>query len=157
MAVIDYELPSTQRRLWILDLSAGRVLRHELVAHGSGSGSNLATRFSNEEQSLQSSLGLYRALGTYEGKNGYSRRMRGLEPGFNDNAEHRAVVMHGASYVGEEFARQHGRLGRSWGCPAVDARLHRELIDSLQNGAALFVYFPDPTWLSRSTFLNCRG
>lgn len=157
MAIVDYELPSTARRLWIVDLSAEQVLRRELVAHGKSSGEDRATRFSNESGSLASSLGLYRALDTYDGKHGYSRRLRGLEPGFNDNAERRSVVIHGASYVSEAYAREHGRLGRSWGCPAVDVAVHREVIGSLENGAALFVYYPDAEWLAKSQLLRCSA
>jgi hypothetical protein len=154
LTVIDYSLPSTERRLWVIDLASGQVLFHELVAHGRGSGENFAVAFSNLEGSKQSSLGLFRTGETYEGKHGYSLRLVGLEPGVNDRAEARAIVIHGADYVTPEFAEQNGRLGRSWGCPALDPHVHRRVIDTIKGGTALFAYYPDDAWLSESTFLS---
>ena len=86
---------------------------------------------------------------------GPSLKLEGLGPGFNDRAAARAIVIHGAWYVSEAFARRHGRLGRSWGCPALDREVHRKVIDALRRGAAVFVYYPDPRWLRRSKYLNC--
>jgi hypothetical protein len=148
LTVIDYSLPSTQPRLWVLDLAHGKVLYHELVAHGSGSGDNYATRFSNENNSHQTSLGLFVTGGTYEGGNGYSLRLRGLDKGFNDRAEERHIVMHGAWYVSSEHARAQGRLGRSWGCPAVSQQVAQPLIDAIKGGTFVFSYASaDPAWL----------
>jgi L,D-transpeptidase-like protein len=140
LTVIDYSLPSTQPRLWVLDLAEGKVLYHELVAHGSGSGSNYATRFSNTMESRQTSLGLFLTGGTYEGGNGYSLKLRGLDQGVNDLAEQRYIVMHGAWYVSAEQARQQGRIGRSWGCPAVSAKMARPVIDTIKGGSFIFSY-----------------
>jgi len=151
--VIDYSLPSTAPRLWLIDRTDGRVLRHLLVAHGRGSGENIASRFSNRDGSLASSLGLFLTEETYVGKNGYSLRLRGLEPGINDRARDRAIVLHGAPYVSPEFARVHGRLGRSWGCPAVELEVAHPLIDQIRDGSLLFIYAPDPGWLERSRLL----
>lgn len=156
MAVIDYSLPSTVPRLWVFDLAKQTLLHRELVAHGVNSGENLAQFFSNEEGSLASSLGLFRTMETYQGKHGYSLRMDGLEPGFNDRAFERAIVMHGASYVSDSFAEKQGRIGRSWGCPAVRTGAARQIIDALKGGQFVFSYFPDQKWLSASRFLNCR-
>lgn len=153
LTVIDYSLPSTAPRLWLIDRTDGRVLRHLLVAHGRGSGENIASRFSNRDGSLASSLGLFLTEETYVGKNGYSMRLRGLEPGINDRARDRAIVLHGAPYVSPEFARVHGRLGRSWGCPAVELEVARPLIDQIRDGSLLFVYGPDRDWLAHSSFL----
>src|SRR5687768_6291609 len=119
LAVIDYSLSSRTKRLWLFDLDAGSVLMHEPVAHGKNSGEDMTTSFSNTEGSLQTSLGLFVTGETYHGGNGYSLRMEGLEPGFNDQAMARAIVMHGAPYVDLGMASKNGRLGRSWGCPAV--------------------------------------
>jgi len=119
LAVIDYSLPSTKPRLWVFDVAQGRLLFQELVAHGRNTGEHLAERFSNVEGSKMSSLGLFRTAETYYGSNGYSLRMHGLDAGFNDNALVRAIVMHGAPYVSEAIAERLGRLGRSWGYPAV--------------------------------------
>jgi hypothetical protein len=140
LTVIDYSLPSTEPRLWVLDLERGKVLYHELVAHGRGSGANYATSFSNEPNSLQTSLGLFLTGATYQGGNGYSLRLRGLDKGVNDLAEARAIVMHGAWYVSPEQARSLGRLGRSWGCPALSESVAPEVIDAIKGGTFLFSY-----------------
>jgi len=140
----------------VLDLAHGEVLFHELVAHGAGSGDNYATRFSNTVDSRQTSLGLFRTAGTYEGGNGYSLKLQGLEPGFNDRAEQRNIVMHGAWYVSAEHARQHGRLGRSWGCPALPLEDARPVIDKIKGGTFVFSYAPDTAWLrTASTASTC--
>lgn len=155
LAVIDYSRPSTEKRLWIFDLKRVRLLYHEYVAHGRGSGENLATDFSNREGSHQSSLGLFRTADTYEGGNGYSMRLDGLDPGFNDRARERYIVMHGAPYVDPELAERQGRLGRSLGCPAVRPDVAQEIIDTLREGHWLFAYYPDPDWLARAATLSC--
>lgn len=156
LAVIDYSLPSTEIRLWVFDLVARQLLFREHVAHGQGTGENLARDFSNREGSHQSSLGLFRTTDTYVGSNGYSLRMDGLEPGTNDAAMSRAIVMHGAPYVNPQRARSQGRLGRSWGCPAVRPEVAQAVIDSLKNGQMIFAYYPDSNWLARSPYINCR-
>jgi hypothetical protein len=155
LAVIDYSLPSTKPRLWVFDVARGRLLFQELVAHGRNTGEHLAQRFSNVEGSKMSSLGLFQATETYYGSNGYSLRMRGLDPGFNDNALARAIVMHGAPYVSEQIAERLGRLGRSWGCPAVRPEVARTVIDTLKGGALIFAYYPDRKWLDESPMLRC--
>lgn len=155
LAVIDYTRPSTQKRLWIFDISRGRLLHAEHVAHGRGSGANLATRFSNVVDSYQSSLGLFKAAETYRGENGYTLRLDGLEPGTNDRARERLLVMHGADYVDPVQAKKQGRLGRSWGCPAVRRAVAYDVIDSLKQGQLVFAYANDATWLNGSPFLHC--
>jgi hypothetical protein len=155
LAVIDYSLPSTTPRLWVFDVDRGRLLFQELVAHGRNTGEQLAARFSNVEGSKMSSLGLFQATETYTGSNGYSLRLRGLDAGFNDNALSRAIVMHGAPYVSEAIAERLGRLGRSWGCPAVRNEIARVMIDTLKGGALLFAYYPDQKWLKESPTLTC--
>lgn len=155
LAVIDYSRPSTEPRLWVFDSQSGRLLFQELVAHGRGTGEKLAERFSNVDGSHMSSLGLFRTAETYFGSNGYSLRLHGLEHGFNDRALARAIVMHGAPYVSEAIAAQLGRLGRSFGCPAVRPEVARRLIDTLKDGALLFAYYPDREWLGQSRFLSC--
>jgi hypothetical protein len=153
--VIDYSRPSTEPRLWLIDVEAGRVLAVEHVAHGRGSGEDRATRFSNVEGSYQTSLGLYVANETYVGGNGYSLRLDGLDPGYNDRARERLIVMHGADYVDPLQALRQGRLGRSYGCPAVRPEVARELIDQLKGGQLLFAYYPDTRWLASSPNLGC--
>lgn len=157
LAVIDYGLPSTERRLWVFDRATPRLLFHSLVAHGSGTGENRAERFSNRHGSRASSLGLFRAAETYQGRNGYSLRLDGLDPGVNDQARARAIVLHGAWYVSEEFATRHGRLGRSWGCPAVESDRARAIIDTLKDGGALYVSGDDPGWQAREAGRACAA
>lgn len=140
LTVIDYSLPSTQPRLWVLDLAQGKVLFHELVAHGAGSGDKYATRFSNVNDSRATSLGLFLTAGTYEGGNGYSLTLKGLDPGINDQAETRHIVMHGAWYVSEDHARQFGMIGRSWGCPALSQTVAPAVIDAIKGGSFLYAY-----------------
>ena len=156
LAVIDYSLPSTKPRLWVFDLAANKLLFREVVAHGQGTGENMARNFSNKDGSHQTSLGLFRTADTYNGKNGYSLRMQGLEPGTNDAAMSRAIVMHGAPYVNVKMAQQKGRLGRSWGCPALRPEIAKQVIDSLKNGQMIFSYYPDSNWLAHSPFINCK-
>jgi hypothetical protein len=155
LAVIDYSLPSTQPRLWLFDVQDGRLLFKELVAHGRNTGERDSTRFSNAEGSRMSSLGLFLTADAYDGINGYSLRLHGLDVGFNDNALARAIVMHGAPYVSEAFAKRYGRIGRSWGCPAVRQEVARSVIDTLKGGALLFAYYPDRKWLAESPMLRC--
>ena len=155
LTLIDYSLPSSERRLWVIDPVRNRILFHELVAHGEGSGDDLASAFSNRPRSRQSSLGLFRTEGAYVGQHGRSLRLSGLEPGINDRARERAIVLHAASYVSRAAVAALGRLGRSWGCPAVEPRVHRSLIDRIKDGTALFAYYPEPRWLRESRFLHC--
>lgn len=154
LTVIDYSRPSSEPRLFVLDLAQRTLLHQALVAHGRGSGENFATSFSNQPGSLQSSLGLFVTLATYTGRHGRSLRLLGLEPGVNDHAEARAIVMHGASYVSETFAALHGRIGRSLGCPALPLDVAPRVIDAIRGGSALFAYYPDPAWLGGSPFLG---
>jgi hypothetical protein len=155
LAVIDYSLPSTKPRLWVFDVARGKLLFQELVAHGRNTGEQIAERFSNVEGSKMSSLGLFQTAETYYGSNGYSLRLRGLDAGFNDNALARAIVMHGAPYVSEAIAERVGRIGRSWGCPAVRQEVARTVIDTLKGGALIFAYYPDRKWLNESPMLRC--
>ena len=157
LTVIDYSLPSTTPRLWVFDVASGRMLFKELVAHGRNTGDNMATAFSDILNSRQTSLGLFVTGDTYVGSNGYSLRMQGLEPGFNGNAMDRAIVMHGAPYVDATMAKRQGRLGRSWGCPALREAVARDVIDTVRGGGVIFSYYPDDNWLTHSRFINCAN
>jgi hypothetical protein len=157
LAVADYSKPSLEQRLWVFDLDQRKALYTEHVAHGQGTGANLAKAFSNNEGSHQTSLGLFRTAETYMGGNGYSLRMDGLEPGFNDRARERAIVMHGAPYVNPVAAKAQGRLGRSHGCPAVRSAVAKPIIDTLKGGNLLFSYYPDSDWLMKSKLLACAN
>ena len=155
LTVVDYSLPSTQPRLWVLDLADAAVRFSALVSHGRASGVQRATSFSNVPGSKQSSLGLFRTGDTYLGSHGYSLRLIGLEQGINHLAYERNIVIHGADYATPKFIAKHGRLGRSWGCPALDPKLHREVIDAIRGGSALFAYYPDARWIQSSAYLRC--
>lgn len=155
LAVIDFSLPSTEQRMWIFDLRSQTLLLQDLVAHGQGSGDNLASSFSNVEGSHQSSIGLFRTQESYIGKHGYSLRMDGLEPGINDLARQRAIVIHPANYVDPNWITQYGRIGRSQGCPAVRPEVASMVVDSLKGGQFMFSYYPDDHWLATSPYLNC--
>ena len=159
LTIIDYELPSYQQRLWVIDMRIGRVLYRELVAHGMGkprgSGGTMeeALSFSNQKGTLKSSLGLFITAETYSGKHGYTLKLDGLEEGVNDNARERLIVLHGAHYVSEGRADDH-LIGRSWGCPAVRPAIARILIDAIKGGSVLWIYDPHEEWLEDSEFLD---
>lgn len=144
MTVIDYSLPSRERRLWVLDLAHGNVLAHELVAHGKGTGDDLAHAFSNTEGSNQSSLGTFVTGATYQGKHGLSLRLRGLDASLNSHAEARGIVVHAADYVNYGIVAQLGRLGRSQGCPALNPAVAPRIIGLIKGGTVVFSYFPAP-------------
>jgi hypothetical protein len=149
LTVIDYSLPSHVKRLWVLDLARGRVLAREFVAHGRGSGEDVARRFSNRENSYESSLGTFVTGETYDGSNGLSLRLAGLDPGLNDHAMERGIVMHGAWYVSRAMIDRVGRLGRSEGCPALSEKAAPRIIHLIEGGSVLFAYYPAPS-LQRS-------
>ena len=151
LTIIDYSLPSTQPRLWVLDLARGEVLFHELVAHGAGTGENYATRFSNVKDSRQTSLGLFLTGGTYQGGNGYSLKLKGLDAGLNDRAEERHIVMHGAWYVSQEQIRSQGRLGRSWGCPALSQEIAATVIDTIKGGTFVYSHHASQSQVRRAS------
>ena len=155
LTVIDYSRPSVEPRLWVFDLTTGELLFKELVAHGRNTGDNFARKFSNQMDSRQTSLGLFVTDAPYVGSNGYSLRLDGLDVGFNDRARDRAIVMHGAPYVNEELAATQGRIGRSWGCPALRTAIAAKVIDRIRGGSVIFSYYPDQEWLQTSRFLNC--
>ena len=154
LTVIDFSLPSTEKRMWIIDMEDGVILHHGYVSHGRNSGDLMAQKFSNKNSSYMSSLGFYLTAETYHGKHGYSLRLDGLEPGFNDNARERAIVIHGAEYAREDFIKQTGRLGRSLGCPALPQEVTAEIINLIKERSVLFIYGKDYNYLNQSQFLN---
>ena len=153
LTVIDYTLPSTARRLWVVDLGTSQVLMHEYVAHGSGSGGTFATGFSNRYGSKRSSVGTFVTGGTYVGVRGLSRRLKGLEPGINDRAWDRGIVIHGTPGVSAAKARL-GKMGRTEGCPAVPRESARRLVGLLEEGSVVFIWYPDRVLLETSEFLD---
>lgn len=153
LTIVDYSKPSTERRLWVIDLTSKKVLFNTWVAHGKNSGNVNSSSFSNSPESLKSSIGVFVTTDIYSGKHGNSLHVQGLESGFNDNAYKRSIVFHGADYVSESIA-QSGRLGRSWGCWAVSQNVIASLIKTIKNGSLVVAYYPDKKWLNQSTFLN---
>lgn len=142
LTLVDYSLSSNENRLWVIDLKNNSILFQSLVSHGRNSGNEFAAKFSDKPESYQSSLGFYVTGETYYGKHGYSLRLDGLDKGINSNARARAIVVHGADYVSEKFAKQNGRLGRSLGCLALSQDLTKEVIDTIKDKSCLFVYYP---------------
>jgi hypothetical protein len=153
LTVCDFSQPSDRKRMYIIDVANQKVLVNTYVAHGKNSGLQRAERFSNRHESLQSSLGFYVTKGTYFGKHGLSLKLDGLERGFNDNAESRAVVVHGANYIGENRLGS-AYMGRSFGCPAVPQAQANKIINLIKNGTTLFIYSPNQQYLHGSTILN---
>ena len=154
LTVCDFSLSSTQKRLWVIDLNDKKILFNSLVAHGKNTGEEFARKFSNTESSLQSSLGFYITESTYNGSNGFSLKLHGMDKGFNDRALQRAIVMHGADYVSEDFNKSQRRIGRSWGCPAVPTALAKPIINTIKDKNVIFIYYPDQNYLSSSVWLN---
>ncbi|MBB70999.1 MAG: hypothetical protein CMF50_01210 [Legionellales bacterium] len=155
LTVVDYSKPSTQKRMWVVDMKNNNVISQQLVSHGKGSGAKYAKHFSNGNGSHASSIGLYETENTYYGHKGLSLRLKGLDRGFNDHAMSRAVVIHGANYATQSFANRVGRLGLSWGCPAIDPAMVKSTINTIKQGTLVFAYYPDSNWLSKSKYLHC--
>jgi hypothetical protein len=154
LTIIDFNRPSLQDRLFVIDLKSGKILYKSLVAHGKNSGENVATCFSNSLQSHQSSLGFYLTGESYVGRHGYSLILNGIEKGFNDNAKKRAIVIHGAIYVSYNFIESNGRLGRSFGCPALPVELAPEIIDAIKDKSLLFIYSSEENYCRNSALFN---
>jgi hypothetical protein len=153
VTIVDFSLPSNQKRLWVIDADDKEVLYNTWVSHGAKSGGLYATKFSNKNGSHESSIGVYKTGGTYYGSRGFSLRLQGLDEGFNDHAMSRHVVVHGASYVSQDFVEKYGRVGRSWGCFALPENLNRKIIDNIKNGSILVAYYPDKDWLDESKYI----
>ncbi len=154
ISIVDFSLSSAKKRLFVLDLKNYKILYNTYVAHGRNSGAEYAEHFSNNPRSNKSSLGFYVTGNTYNGEHGYSLHLEGEEKGINDNAFKRAIVMHCANYVNENFIKSKGYIGRSFGCPAIPEKIYKPLIDEIKNGSCLFLYSPNNYYLSHSVFLQ---
>jgi hypothetical protein len=154
LTIIDYSKPSSQKRLYVIDMNDGRILFHSLAAHGKNSGLVYAGNFSNQSSSLKTSLGFFITGNTYTGENGYSLKLSGCEKGINDKAFQRAIVIHGANYATDYFLQQNGYLGRSHGCPAVPENISKRLINVIKNGSCVFLYHPTKKYITTSKILN---
>jgi hypothetical protein len=154
VTIVDYSLSSAKRRLAVVDVNTGKVLFYTYVAQGRGSGLTYATRFSNKPGSEASSLGVYLTGQTFNGKEGYSLRLHGLDPEFNGAAYGRGIIMHSAWYVSSAFAQKYHRMGRSWGCFALSQKVESAVVNVIRDGTVLVGYYPDPKWLNSSPFLK---
>ena len=153
LTLIDFSKPSTEKRFFVFDMEKKKLLYSSVVAHGRNSGENYATSFSNQYGSYKSSLGFYLTENTYQGGNGYSLILNGLEKGINDKAKARSIVVHGAPYANPSVAAS-GRLGRSLGCPALPTKLARPIINTIKDGSVMFIYANNPHYLAQSNILH---
>lgn len=154
LTICDFSQRSSQKRMYIIDVEKGQLVKNTWVAHGKNSGSDFATKFSNTPESLQSSLGFYVTGDTYIGEHGLSLRVHGMEPGFNDKAYERSIVVHGAAYVDGARARAGVFMGRSFGCPAVPQNESNSIINLIKKGTCVFIYHPSKNYLQHSKILN---
>ena len=149
LTIADMSLSANEERFYVIDIKQQKVIYHTLVAHGNKSGDEYATKFSNIESSHQTSLGFYKISETYDGKHGLSIRLDGLEKS-NNLARERAIVIHQADYVSREFIARNGRLGRSFGCPALPEENYEDIVNTIKDGSCLFIYYPDENYLEDS-------
>jgi hypothetical protein len=154
LSIIDYSIPPAYKRLWVIDLHSKEPVFFTYVSQGKNSGEREFTNYSNKPGSQESSIGVYLTKERYYGKHGAQMVLSGLDPHFNTNAESRGIVMHGAEYVSPAWISALGRVGRSWGCPAVQQELAAPIIDRIKNGSVLVAYYPDRTWLHSSPWLK---
>ena len=155
LTIIDYSLPSSEKRLWVFDLYARKLLFHTYVSHGLKSGTLLSNYFSNKYNSRASSIGVYKTEQAYYGREGLSLRLAGIDRSFNDNASNRSLVMHGGWYVEENFIKRYGRAGRSWGCPALPLALYQDIINAIKDNSLFVIYYPSERRFTTSKFLTC--
>ncbi len=154
LTIIDFSKSSKEKRMFVIDLKSEKILFNNVVAHGKNTGLEYAKHFSNTPSSHQSSLGFYITDKPYNGSNGYSLALEGIEPGYNDKARERAIVIHGASYANEKTIQQKGYLGRSFGCPALPVNINQKIINNIKEGNCVFVYYPNQKYLKESKLLN---
>jgi len=155
VTIADYSQSCNKKRLYVIDLQNKRLLFNTYVAHGRNTGGEFAKSFSNKEGSLKSSLGFYITENPIVGSHtGFALLINGVEKGFNDLAIKRAIIIHAAEYATEKFIQKYGRLGRSFGCPALPPEFNKLIIDQIKGGTCLFLYNPEPNYISSSTLLN---
>jgi hypothetical protein len=154
LTIIDFQLSSTKKRMWVIDIAKQEVVYNTVVSHGRNSGNEFAENFSNVNESNMSSYGFYVTGSTYTGKHGLSLYLDGMDQGYNHNARNRAIVMHSAEYANPDIIKTTGRLGRSLGCPAIPVANHKEIITTLADKTCLFIYYPDADYEKKSKFLS---
>ncbi len=154
LTIVDYSMPSTARRMWVINMHTNTVVHHTHVAHGTASGENYAHKFSNNHGSHMSSLGAFVTGKMYDGQHGRSLELHGLDGKFNSNAYSRRIVVHAAHYVDDHVIKRIGRLGRSFGCLALGKHVAHDIMRTIKDGSVIFCYYPDKNWLQGSTILN---
>jgi hypothetical protein len=154
LTIVDYSMPSTEPRMWVINMRSQTVVHHTHVAHGTGSGDNYAHKFSNNHGSHMSSLGVFVTGKMYNGHYGKSLELHGLDGKYNSNAHARRIVVHAAHYVDNHIIQKIGRLGRSFGCLALNKRIAQKIMHTIKDGSVIFCYYPDKNWLRESTLLN---
>jgi hypothetical protein len=154
LSIADFSQPSSEKRMYVIDIRHRRLLYRTYVAHGQNSGAEYAETFSNEPESFKSSLGFYVTKTTYVGKNGLSLRLDGVDNGYNDQAMKRNIVLHGCTYVGEEYLENFGSTGTSLGCPALPVAISAQIIHTVKGGSCLFIYHPTQDYLDHSVVIN---
>jgi hypothetical protein len=154
LTIVDFSLSSKVKRMWVIDMDENKIIFNSLVAHGKNSGNDFANNFSNKNESNKSSLGLFLTGELYSGKHGLSLKLDGLEKGVNDNARQRAIVMHGADYVSQNFIKAHNRLGKSQGCPAIPVELSKKIIQTIKDKSCLYIYHPSKTAIESSKLVS---
>lgn len=154
LSIVDFSLPSSEKRLFVIDMENLKVLYNTYVAHGRNSGREYARHFSNSPKSNMSSMGFFITQSTYYGEHGLSLRLQGEEKGINDNAARRAIVVHCADYVSEKMAKALGYIGRSLGCPALPEKFAKPIIETIKDGSCFFVYSPSEKYKSNSRLLQ---
>ncbi len=154
LSIVDFSLPSSKKRLFVIDMENSRILFNTYVAHGRNSGKEYASQFSNSPESFKSSPGFYITRGTYTGGHGFSLQLEGEEKGINDNASSRAIVIHSADYVNENLIKSQGYIGRSLGCPALPRKYATPIIETIKNGTCFFMFTPNSKYISNSRLLH---
>lgn len=154
LTLIDFRISSTKKRMWIIDMNTNKVVHHTLVAHGKNSGWDIPDNFSNVRNTNKSSLGFYLTGEKYIGKYGLSLRLDGLESGFNTNARARAIVMHPANYVNASITKSLGRLGRSFGCPAIPYKDSDKVVKMISDKSVMFIYSSQNEYIANSKYAD---
>lgn len=145
-------MPSNKKRLWVFNIKNGDTKYFTYVAQGQNTGRNVAKHFSNSVGSLESSIGVYLTGKIYDGVDGQSMRIHGLDKHFNNNAYQRDIVMHPAWYVSHCFAKKYKRIGCTYGCFGLSEKLAPKIISTIYDGTIMVAYYPNKKWLAASAY-----
>ncbi|BDQ12916.1 MAG: murein L,D-transpeptidase catalytic domain family protein [Chitinophagaceae bacterium] len=154
LTIADFSKPSSEKRLFIINMEKMELVFKSLVAHGRNSGTLMAEKFSNKMESYQSSMGFFITGNVYNGKHGMSLQLEGIEAGINDKAKQRAIVIHGADYVNEQLIKKQGYIGRSLGCPAVPNNQVKDIIETIKGSSLFYIHTPDKSYLQKSNLIG---